>query len=73
MLSSSRYKKQTLGESDIGAFFTRFHVADHHHACRYARVDRRPLDPPPVVQLKLYHIHNEGTEHESEQEVQDYE
>lgn len=39
---------------------------------KYARVDRRPLDPPPVVQLRLYHIHNEGTEHESEQEVQDY-
>lgn len=39
---------------------------------KYARVDRRPLDPPPVVQLRLYHIHNEGTDHESEQEVQDY-
>lgn len=39
---------------------------------KYARVDRRPLDPPPVVQLRLYQIHNEGTDHESEQEVQDY-
>lgn len=39
---------------------------------KYARVDRRPLDPPPVVQLRLYYIHNEGTDHESEQEVQDY-
>lgn len=47
-------------------------MADRH-ACRYARVDRRPLDPPPVVQLRLYDIHNEGTDHESEQEVQDYE
>lgn len=39
---------------------------------KYARVDRRPLDPPPVVQLRLYYIHNEGTDSESEQEVQDY-
>lgn len=39
---------------------------------KYARVDRRPLDPPPVVQLRLYNVHNEGTDHESEQEVQDY-
>lgn len=39
---------------------------------KYARVDRRPLDPPPVVQLRLYHIHNEGTDHESEEEVQNY-
>ncbi|KAG1819144.1 velvet factor-domain-containing protein [Suillus subaureus] len=38
---------------------------------KYARVDRRPLDPPPVVQLRLYYIHNEG-DHESEHEVQDY-
>jgi len=40
---------------------------------RYARVDRRPLDPPPVVQLKLYHVYTEGTDQEYEQEVQDYE
>ncbi|KAG1769834.1 velvet factor-domain-containing protein [Suillus occidentalis] len=39
---------------------------------KYARVDRRPLDPPPVVQLRLYDVHNEGTDHESEQEVRDY-
>lgn len=39
---------------------------------KYARVDRRPLDPPPVVQLRLYYTHNEGTDSESEQEVQDY-
>lgn len=39
---------------------------------KYARVDRRPLDPPPVVQLRLYYIYNEGTDLESEQEVQDY-
>ncbi|KAG1737549.1 velvet factor-domain-containing protein [Suillus paluster] len=39
---------------------------------KYARVDRRPLDPPPVVQLKLFHIYNEGTDNEYEQEVQNY-
>ncbi|KAG0703546.1 velvet factor-domain-containing protein [Suillus ampliporus] len=39
---------------------------------KYARVDRRPLDPPPVVQLKLFHIYNEGTDNRYEQEVQNY-
>ncbi|KAJ3536114.1 hypothetical protein NMY22_g6180 [Coprinellus aureogranulatus] len=39
---------------------------------KYARVDRRPLDPPPVVLLKLYNVINSGTDHEAEQEVSDY-
>ncbi|KAJ3521196.1 hypothetical protein NMY22_g12412 [Coprinellus aureogranulatus] len=40
---------------------------------KYARVDRRPLDPPPVVLLKLYNVINPGTDHEAEQEVSNYE
>ncbi|OJA19789.1 hypothetical protein AZE42_05614 [Rhizopogon vesiculosus] len=39
---------------------------------KYARVDRRPLDPPPVVQLKLFYVYNEGTDQEYEQEIQNY-
>ncbi|KAJ3506341.1 hypothetical protein NMY22_g17283 [Coprinellus aureogranulatus] len=40
---------------------------------KYARVDRRPLDPPPVVLLKLYSVIDSGTDHEAEQEVSNYE
>ena len=29
---------------------------------RYARKDRRPLDPPPVVQLKLFDVTKRGNE-----------
>ncbi|KAH7882990.1 velvet factor-domain-containing protein [Phlebopus sp. FC_14] len=29
---------------------------------KYARVDRRPLDPPPVVQLKFYEVIHHGTD-----------
>ncbi|KAG9313768.1 velvet factor-domain-containing protein [Chiua virens] len=39
---------------------------------KYARVDRRPLDPPPVVLLKLYQVFNHGTEAQYEREIQDY-
>ncbi|KIJ63591.1 hypothetical protein HYDPIDRAFT_155743 [Hydnomerulius pinastri MD-312] len=39
---------------------------------KYARVDRRPLDPPPVVQLKLFQVFNHGTEAEYEKEVANY-
>ncbi|KDQ32730.1 hypothetical protein PLEOSDRAFT_1060469 [Pleurotus ostreatus PC15] len=39
---------------------------------KYARVDRRPLDPPPVVLLKLYITYTVGNE-QREEEVPDYE
>ncbi|KAH7920430.1 hypothetical protein BV22DRAFT_1098145 [Leucogyrophana mollusca] len=39
---------------------------------KYARVDRRPLDPPPVVQLKLYHVYHRGTPQQFEREVDNY-
>ncbi|KAI6126719.1 velvet factor-domain-containing protein [Pisolithus sp. B1] len=39
---------------------------------KYARVDRRPLDPPPVVQLKLYQVFNYGTDTQYERELCDY-
>jgi hypothetical protein len=39
---------------------------------KYARVDRRPLDPPPAVLLRLFHVYNAGTDLESEKEVQNY-
>ncbi|KII91780.1 hypothetical protein PLICRDRAFT_38618 [Plicaturopsis crispa FD-325 SS-3] len=39
---------------------------------KYARVDRRPLDPPPAVLLRLYFVFNEGTDHETEREVDNY-
>ncbi|KAG6333467.1 hypothetical protein ID866_5616 [Astraeus odoratus] len=39
---------------------------------KYARVDRRPLDPPPVVQLRLYQVFNYGTDAQYEKEISDY-
>lgn len=40
---------------------------------RYARVDRRPLDPPPVIKLRLFYVTNPGTDKEREREVGNYE
>ncbi|TFK31472.1 velvet factor-domain-containing protein [Crucibulum laeve] len=40
---------------------------------KYARVDRRPLDPPPVVLLRMYEIFNAGTSRETEKEIDNYE
>ncbi|KAF8240491.1 hypothetical protein L208DRAFT_1427949 [Tricholoma matsutake] len=39
---------------------------------KYARVDRRPLDPPPVVQLRLFTVFNPGSSQETEEEILDY-
>ncbi|KII91078.1 hypothetical protein PLICRDRAFT_106258 [Plicaturopsis crispa FD-325 SS-3] len=39
---------------------------------KYAKVDRRPIDPPPVVWLRLFLVFNPGTDQEYEQEVEDY-
>ncbi|KAG6878817.1 hypothetical protein C0992_007472 [Termitomyces sp. T32_za158] len=40
---------------------------------KYARVDRRPLDPPPVVQLRFFQVEHAGTAHELEKEISNYE
>ncbi|TFK29457.1 hypothetical protein FA15DRAFT_663989 [Coprinopsis marcescibilis] len=39
---------------------------------KYARVDRRPLDPPPVVLFRLYQVLDPGTAQEIEREIQAY-
>jgi hypothetical protein len=40
---------------------------------RFAHKDRRPIDPPPIVQLHLYQVFHQGTEQESQQEITDLE
>ncbi|KAI0825989.1 velvet factor-domain-containing protein [Irpex lacteus] len=40
---------------------------------KYARKDRRPLDPPPVVQLKIHHLNHQGTPFERFEEYDRYE
>ncbi|TFK52995.1 hypothetical protein OE88DRAFT_1627638 [Heliocybe sulcata] len=40
---------------------------------KYARKDRRPLDPPPIVQLRLFRVYNLDTDREVEEEVDNYE
>ncbi|KAH8831696.1 velvet factor [Flagelloscypha sp. PMI_526] len=39
---------------------------------KYASVDRRPIDPPPVVLLKIFKVTDFGTESQLETEVEDY-
>ncbi|OCH91383.1 hypothetical protein OBBRIDRAFT_886999 [Obba rivulosa] len=39
---------------------------------KYARKDRRPLDPPPVVQLKLSEVFDHGTPSSHERELVSY-
>lgn len=36
---------------------------------KFAKRDRRPLDPPPVVQLRMYQVFNAETDHPTEQEI----
>ncbi|KAG6849625.1 hypothetical protein H0H93_006834 [Arthromyces matolae] len=37
------------------------------------KVDRRPLDPPPVVLLRLFQVYDEGSDQEIEKEITNYE
>ncbi|OCH91183.1 hypothetical protein OBBRIDRAFT_792583 [Obba rivulosa] len=39
---------------------------------KYARKDRRPLDPPSVIQLKLFEVYNPGTDRYFEREFEPY-
>ncbi|KAG6917225.1 hypothetical protein DXG01_003339 [Tephrocybe rancida] len=39
---------------------------------KYANVDRRPLDPPPVVLLRLFRVYNHGTDYQFEEEFPNY-
>ncbi|KAF8635672.1 hypothetical protein AX15_000298 [Amanita polypyramis BW_CC] len=39
---------------------------------KYARVDRRPLDPPPVVQMIIYELSDTGSDGKMEREILDY-
>lgn len=41
------------------------------HGYRCGLKDRRPLDPPPVVGLRLFEVSNVGTSAEKEQELSD--
>ncbi|KAH9834749.1 velvet factor-domain-containing protein [Rhodofomes roseus] len=39
---------------------------------KYARKDRRPLDPPPVVQFQLFEVLHADTPSQTEREFEDY-
>ncbi|KAF8345946.1 velvet factor-domain-containing protein [Amanita rubescens] len=39
---------------------------------KYAKVDRRPLDPPPIVLLKYFTVTDVGTPNELQQEIENY-
>ncbi|KAF8685082.1 Velvet factor [Rhizoctonia solani] len=36
---------------------------------RFARRDRRPVDPPPVVRLRMFEVLEEGTDNQHEEEI----
>ncbi|RDB24850.1 hypothetical protein Hypma_007778 [Hypsizygus marmoreus] len=40
---------------------------------KYAKVDRRPLDPPPVVLLRVFRVHDKGKDRQWEEEISHYE
>ncbi|KAL9711991.1 hypothetical protein Ac2012v2_005066 [Leucoagaricus gongylophorus] len=40
---------------------------------KYAKVDRRPIDPPPAILLRFFYIMNPGTDKSWEREVGSYE
>jgi len=39
---------------------------------KYAKVDRRPLDPPPAILLRIFAVYDYGTDRQREQEVINY-
>ncbi|KAI0714204.1 velvet factor-domain-containing protein, partial [Cerioporus squamosus] len=39
---------------------------------KYARKDKRPLDPPPVVRLSCFQTVHEGTRREAEKEIENF-
>ncbi|KAF8515090.1 hypothetical protein JB92DRAFT_89363 [Gautieria morchelliformis] len=36
---------------------------------KFSKRDRRPVDPPPVVRLRMYQVFNAETDHPTEQEI----
>jgi hypothetical protein len=68
--SCAKFKKLILVESTrkrlFGFFlsYLSFPFSRFFESPRYARVDRRPLDPPPVVMLKLYEVIDASSERE---------
>ncbi|KAK0194237.1 velvet factor-domain-containing protein [Armillaria mellea] len=39
---------------------------------KYANVDRRPLDPPPVISMSIHTVRDAGTSRQHEEEIEDY-
>ncbi|KAH9477943.1 putative velvet family sexual development regulator [Psilocybe cubensis] len=37
---------------------------------RYGKIDRRPIDPPPVVLLRIFEVRNAGTNRQQERELE---
>lgn len=63
-----------IQQADLGRKFVDSFVPDiwsiHQNELRYGRVDRRPIDPPPVVQLRIFKV--SGTYPQFETEVENY-
>jgi hypothetical protein len=68
--SFKRSKKPTSVKSKSRSANGPSPIFEGGQLCRYARVDRRPLNPPPCVWLQLYEITNPGTNRATEVEIQ---
>ncbi|KAF5313530.1 hypothetical protein D9611_008528 [Ephemerocybe angulata] len=65
---STRAELIEIQKADLGRKYPNHSPLDR----RYARVDRRPLDPPPVVLLKLFQVLDPDTPQEVEREISNY-
>ena len=58
---------------DIKQLLTNFLSFVCTNAFRYGRKDKRPLDPPPVVQVKFFQLVRQGSMDQVEEEFDTYE
>lgn len=69
-----RVELQELQQADLGrkCNISMFSVYTILTNLRYAKVDRRPLDPPPTILLRIFVVHDLDTDRQREQELMNY-
>ena len=67
MLNWKSCRRRSGAESILAGFDHR--VDDDLSSPRYARVDRRPLDPPPAVLLRVFEVNRTDSGRQWEREI----
>jgi hypothetical protein len=71
-----RVELKELQQAQLGRKYSKFMIpyANYYQptASRYAKVDRRPLDPPPTILLRIFTVYDFGTHRQREEEVENY-